>query len=472
MTNAENENTPIYKRKIADINSGNISDLKTVEEGWFVEFKSELQESKKTAKSLSAFANAHGGILVIGAGEDNKTRRIDKFKPMDQGKADEVIIKIRQAAETHLMPCPLFFPKSIEVIDGSDPSENGWIVVVEVPKGNDGPYLHSSGAIYIRKGDSSSPIPLNDVGLVEKMWLGKEREKQKFEQRINFLCNQFERKYPRIDLFIKAENKDGQKNGITFDEFRSIAQRPTHEGSEPLFGGFYPLDSSYVARFSKAGLYDINLVWDFDYKRGLHYIQIPIATHLWPSADFEGKCEKNRNLNSLHEYLLSNAANDRNSETLIVDLGFSLYVMGTVLHMITSLHGNNASNIKFRANARAASMKNCLVFVDVPGYEEHLKKSAPPFVYRDIDFLSNIDDANDWLALGCQASYSDQINIDVTNSLALFVNICNSVGIDKNILMTGGINAPLEESIIDLAELFSSYHFDNFSVSFNENKRA
>jgi predicted HTH transcriptional regulator len=40
--------------------------LKSVAEGWYVEYKKEKQNGKKIAKSISSFANSHGGIYFIG----------------------------------------------------------------------------------------------------------------------------------------------------------------------------------------------------------------------------------------------------------------------------------------------------------------------------------------------------------------------------------------------------------------------
>lgn len=60
----------LYQKPAGEFRSKDLDGLKSLEEGWFVEFKDRVPDTAKLARSLSSFANSRGGLLVIGAKED------------------------------------------------------------------------------------------------------------------------------------------------------------------------------------------------------------------------------------------------------------------------------------------------------------------------------------------------------------------------------------------------------------------
>ncbi len=61
---------PLYQKPAGDFQSKDLDGLKSLEEGWFVEFKDRAPDTAKLARSISSFGNSHGGLLVIGAKEE------------------------------------------------------------------------------------------------------------------------------------------------------------------------------------------------------------------------------------------------------------------------------------------------------------------------------------------------------------------------------------------------------------------
>ena len=161
--------TPLYLKAASQIGRSDLSELATLEEGWFVELKERTPDPAKFAKSISSFANSHGGLLVIGAKEEQKTRRLSSFSPMPRDFAVKCVERARDAVIAHISP-PLYFDSNIIEIETIDRhAAERWIVVISIPKGNRGPYLHSNGCIYVRIGDASSPFPLSDLSLQGKV---------------------------------------------------------------------------------------------------------------------------------------------------------------------------------------------------------------------------------------------------------------------------------------------------------------
>ena len=71
--------------------------------------------------------------------------------------------RIRDAAKDLLQPTPPFFHHTLKgpLADIFLPSGRS-IVVVRIPEGESPPYVHNDGRIYVRTGDSSSPVAAND----------------------------------------------------------------------------------------------------------------------------------------------------------------------------------------------------------------------------------------------------------------------------------------------------------------------
>ncbi len=95
------------------------------------------------------------------------------------------MVKIREAVAAQVTPD--FYFEHL-VIEGSVPEiglEQGRaIIAVGIPEGMNPPYVHSSGRIYRRVGDSSEPKGETDRALLDQMW----RRSAKNQERLrNFI---------------------------------------------------------------------------------------------------------------------------------------------------------------------------------------------------------------------------------------------------------------------------------------------
>ena len=64
-----------FDKRIADLQPNDRAVLKSVSEGWYVDYKSRLIDARAMAKALSAIPNTYGGWLFIGVGEHSKDER-------------------------------------------------------------------------------------------------------------------------------------------------------------------------------------------------------------------------------------------------------------------------------------------------------------------------------------------------------------------------------------------------------------
>lgn len=124
--------------------TSDIYDLLAQGENERLEFKAGLRESRELAKLIGAFANAHGGTIVIGIEEPAEIIGTDI----------ERVRELYESAIEKLEPRPHTSFASISV-------DRGDIVVIEVDKANS-LVLAESGA-YTRVGASTQPMTASDV---------------------------------------------------------------------------------------------------------------------------------------------------------------------------------------------------------------------------------------------------------------------------------------------------------------------
>jgi predicted HTH transcriptional regulator len=134
-------------------NTEYIENLLKRPEGTNLDFKLHINNSEKIAKTLVAFANTAGGIIVIGVSDAGQIIGID---------GDEEVFMMEIAASKFCKPpVPVLFELyEIEQWEGEQALEECYVLVVKVPKTGIR-YLHvnSDGkdTFYIREGDKTLP---------------------------------------------------------------------------------------------------------------------------------------------------------------------------------------------------------------------------------------------------------------------------------------------------------------------------
>lgn len=111
-------------------------------EGYNAEFKIRVPNKlKELSEEICAFANAAGGVLLIGVGDDNVIHGVE----IDNGK--------RSAIQNSLNEINPHIPTTLYPVD----VENKTVWVIEVNSGSQKPYI-LSGAIYVRQGPNTQKL--------------------------------------------------------------------------------------------------------------------------------------------------------------------------------------------------------------------------------------------------------------------------------------------------------------------------
>lgn len=161
-----------FEREISELEAADLSTLRNVQEGWYVEYKREIPSVRSIAKSISAFANTYGGWLFYGIAEANSgDRKAGDFPGIDNVGSSSAEVAIREAAAAHLSPAPFFQIRTLSgPSEGTGLHSGRSIVVVHIPQSTDAPHVHSDGRIFRRVGDASDPVAETDRHFLDLLW--------------------------------------------------------------------------------------------------------------------------------------------------------------------------------------------------------------------------------------------------------------------------------------------------------------
>ncbi len=144
-----------------------LADIETIldeseDESLYLEWKSD-PSAKTIAKSCAAFANALGGLFIIGV---DKTRKIVGV----ENPPREVQVLIKDVLRSHVLPMPSFSARELPLGNGRS------LLLVMLEESSTTPHLLAhTGVIYVRNPGSSDPVPIaNQTQLLELITRGRE----------------------------------------------------------------------------------------------------------------------------------------------------------------------------------------------------------------------------------------------------------------------------------------------------------
>ena len=142
-------------------------------EGNRVEYKSQIDVRKHIPKTVSAFANNLGGILLIGI-EADQTKNSVIFPIKGTSLTHDFVTQIQQSCLDGIYPV---LDPEVAVIDVPD-SENV-VVVVRVDASSQTPHsIDKKRKIYIRTGSMSKPYEFADRDQIESLFKRGEKSQQ------------------------------------------------------------------------------------------------------------------------------------------------------------------------------------------------------------------------------------------------------------------------------------------------------
>lgn len=273
-----------FDQDFEDLEAKDLLKLRDVAEGWYVEYKREVVNTKSIGKSLAAFANHYGGWIFFGIkGVTDGSNVAEAFPGLGGQEVSTLIESLRNAAKDVVNPSPYY---EHIVLNGPCPEiellDNRAIVAVTVPSGPDAPYIHSDGRIYRRVADASDPKPETDRFTLDYLW---QRRQKAHERLTSFLeqeplLSKGEEDLSFIDLFLLTDplQASGQYSNLAFTKFTELMSDTHTPGISILYDNFYTMANGMIARqINSADPYNLVPTWRF-YRTGFSHVSLPIPS--------------------------------------------------------------------------------------------------------------------------------------------------------------------------------------------------
>lgn len=360
-----------------------------VAEGWYVEYKSELPSLRDLAKSLSSFANRSGGWLFLGVMENHDDNTAASFPGIPDQDVPTALERVRNAAKDLLQPTVLYDTRTLAgPLPATSLASGRSIIVVRIPEGASPPYVHNEGRIYIRTGDSSSPVPANDRTTVELLYRKGEEKTSLLEARASRMpeVSKAESNNSYLHLFICSDPFEVLAHwyGGSYSDFASMMV------AQPLpFDNIYTSQDGFIARQARGNdRYHRTFTWEFSRKCTsfvtipLNSVEVPPLLHINLDADLgdwvhydEGKA------------FISSLRDDSLRLSRVIDLNIALPLIGGVLARHRTVSGSVGIKGPFYVRATVENVWRTIPFIDTAEYMANVRRFGVPVV-QDSDLTA------------------------------------------------------------------------------------
>ena len=200
------------------------------------------------------------------------------FPGIENEKLPEVLESLRNAAKDIVRPQVAQQHRALEgPVESIGLSSNRSVVVVRVPEGSNTPYIHNDGRIYIRIGDSSSPIPARDKATFDLLYRrGEDRRsylKALIERSPEISRGEEDNSYLHLSILSDPYQTLGHWYQDTYSEFCA-----TMSGVSIPFNNIYTAPNGFIARqVTMNDRYNRLLTWEFS-RNCNSFVTIPIPT--------------------------------------------------------------------------------------------------------------------------------------------------------------------------------------------------
>lgn len=377
----------IFDKPLQELSVDDLSTLRKISEGWYVEYKERCNDIDAAAKSLSAFANSYGGWLFYGVSENvDGTRTAGEFPGISSVDILKVEEWLQQAARTRIAPSPFFDHRVFRgPHHASGLAEDRAIIAVRVPMGNNPPYVHANGRIYRRIADASDPKSETDRHLLDLLWQRSRQAKQAFADFIKRKLPGYssEEEYvPYIRLFFFPDpwNERGLHSVLSFKRFREVMITSNSEEMTVPFDNFFAMSNGFVARQTKNNNpYYRVLTWQ-QHSDLTTEITIPLSfIPLTPCAQLY------RFLNTYAQSSdLVKRCNDAElTSAHLIDLCQLYLLLRCLVMRLFRLHdAENATNPIY-VKANITGIWRHVPFIDLPSFNDHIQVCGIPVIQEE-----------------------------------------------------------------------------------------
>ena len=382
-----------FDKPLQHLGPDDLSSLRDVPESWFIDYKRDPVDAASTAKQLCAFANSRGGWLLFGIEEAAGKRRIPgTFPGLSDADVSTVQQRLVEAALTHVSPTPMY---DIGVVRGPAadvglPADRS-VVVVRVARSSKPPHVHSTGVIFSRIADTSSP--LGDRASLDRLVDWAHARRQAKESIVAHLLKTVGERAPSpwVGLVLSADRYgDNAVPPISFEQFLELAKTGPDlavpfDNCNPIAGGFA------AQQFERNDPGRLVPSWYY-LDGGLSVFVMPL-----PLIDLQ-------RLSASDHYDHAAAAVEKFEERRIpavcADLNVAMHFMAAAVYTHRRILGLLDSNRHWKLYSRltARRVRGLTPFLDVSSFIGQLQHGVPVVPIDDFD-VPAVGGSDDWFEL-------------------------------------------------------------------------
>ena len=425
-----------FDKAIQNLQPPDLTVLKNVHEGWYVEYKRQVGNAGALAKALSAFANTYGGWLFLGVQEHSGGNAVAaEFPGIPEENVDGTLQSLRHSAADNLNPTPFFEPKVLRgpcTESGLDKGKA--IIAVEIPESHTAPHVHKDGRIYRRVADGSEPKPETDRFVLDQLWRRaeplREMTRKWVERDPEFSQEEEKRPYVRVLLCVDPWRQHPAWLGALLPEIRRILTNPDQLGIPSVpFDTVHTTAEGLIARQLKENdPHDYGLTWRM--RRDLSCdIVLPLPFYALGGPDdlfikLDGYINAPRFIDILKEH--------KYPRPRIADLNFLMNMLtGVVLTYRRLLKLADAAG-EFYFKARVLNAWRMVPFVDIATVLSEFKAHGLPMLMDKTVTVPVGDDPDSFLLIDEreieEPEYTEQL-ASVVQATDMFVHIAEAFGL-------------------------------------------
>ncbi len=447
-----------FDKDIRNLQPPDLTILRDVHEGWYVEYKSQMVKASALAKSLSAFANTYGGWLFIGVQEQSGDNTVaDEFPGIPVEDVDDALQSLRHSASDHLNPTPFFETTVLRgPCDENGLAEGKAIIAVEIPQSHTAPHIHKDGRIYRRVADGSEPKPETDRFVLDQLWRRAEplceMTRKWIERDPEFSQAEEEMPYVRLLLCVDPWRQRDPWLDAPLSEIRRILTSHALAGIPSVpFDTVHTTAGGLIARQLK-GNDPHNYVLTWRIRRNLSCdIALPLPFYT-PNVlseliiDLDGYDNAPRFIGILKEYGYP--------QPRIADLNFLMNTLIGIVSTYRCLLKLADAEGKFYFKARVLNAWRMVPFVDIETVLSEFKEHGLPMMMERTVTVPSGDDPNSFALIDMseleikEIEYKEQA-VSAVQASYMFVYIAQAFGVP--VLIEGEIEG--DEVIISYSEL-------------------
>ena len=462
-----------FDKAIQNLQPPDLTILRNVHEGWYVEYKRQMVNAGALAKALSAFANTYGGWLFLGVQEQSGGNAVAaEFPGIPEEEVADALQRLRHSAADNLNPTPFFEPKVLRGPCTESGLDKGRaIIAVEIPESHTAPHVHKDGRIYRRVADGSEPKPETDRFVLDQLWRRaepiREMTRKWVERDPEFSQEEEKTPYVRVLLCVDPWRRHPAYLGAPLPEIRRILANHGTVGI-PLvpFDTVHTTAEGLIARQLK-GNDPHNYVSTWRLRRDLSCdLVLPLPFYAPDSLD-----NLIIELDSYHHVprFIDILKEHRYLWPRIADLNLLMNMLTGVVSTYRRLLKLADAAGEFYFKARVLNAWRMVPFIDVEMVMADFEASGLPMMMDNTATVPSGDDPDSF-------AFNDESEVEESDSREMITSLGQSVSIFAKIALAFGVSLIIkgeteaEDTIISYSDLHDA-GFRAMDVQRDRNKR-